>query len=307
MRLARKERILYEGNVQEVRLFKILIATCLCLFAGRAFQHLFQDIPIRTVLWNQRLMEGVVTHILGMSWDSYVTDPSWDGRIQLPVRILGGLYVVCITVCILLLSGKRKNLGAWLITGSVGLFLLAYLYFAEKFFRLGELMEYTAQWASPIFLYLFVYRRATLPVLRLCMCLAVSLTFAGHGLYAIGFYPVPGHFIDMMIMTLHVQESTAVILLNVAGWIDLVIAVLIFIPYTSRYVALYAFVWGLLTALARVWSNFDTGLVADSLYQWIPEVLYRAPHALIPLAVYYMSSKLAAKTSAPAEPLPVNA
>ena len=120
------------------------------------------------------------------------------------------------------------------------------------------------------------------------MRIAVALTFAGHGLYAIGFYPVPGHFVDMMIMSLHVEESTAVGLLQWAGWIDLIIALLILVPFVYPYAALYAFAWGILTAIARVWSNYDATLPLDSLYQWVPETLVRLPNALVPLVVYYI-------------------
>lgn len=136
---------------------------------------------------------------------------------------------------------------------------------------------------------MLVVKDVKIDTLGLYMRVAVALTFAGHGLYAIGFYPVPGHFIDMIIMAFHVQENTAVVLLQWAGWLDLIVALLILAPFVYRYAALYAFACGILTAIARVWSNYDPTLPFGSLYQWLPETLVRIPNAIIPLAIYYVS------------------
>jgi hypothetical protein len=121
------------------------------------------------------------------------------------------------------------------------------------------------------------------------MRIAVGFTFAGHGLYAVGIHPLPGTFVDMIIMTLHVEETTAVALLQCAGWMDLIVALLILVPFVYRYAAFYAFIWGTLTAIARVWSNYDATLPFESLYQWLPETFVRIPHAIIPLAIVYIS------------------
>ena len=39
--------------------------------------------------------------------------------------------------------------------------------------------------------------------------IAIALTFSAHGLYAIGYYPQPGVFVDMLINILHFSETTA--------------------------------------------------------------------------------------------------
>ena len=118
--------------------------------------------------------------------------------------------------------------------------------------------------------------------------IAIAFTFSAHGLYAIGFYPQPGVFVDMLINILHLSETTAKTFLVVAGILDFVLAIGIFIPRIAQYFLIYAAVWGGLTALARVWANFYLAFPIDSLHQNLHETLYRLPHMLIPLAVLYI-------------------
>lgn len=274
------------GVKKKERLVDLLLLSCLCLFVGRAFQHLFQDIPLRTLLWDQSLMEPFVNFALNLRWEEYASDPKWDSVIQLIIKVMGICYLLCAAVCISIYF-RAKKYAKLLIYGSFFLILLSFIYFIDKFFRTGELLEYTAQWMSPLILYMLAVKDARIHALARYMRVAVALTFAGHGLYAIGFYPVPGHFVDMIIMALQVQESTALLILQWAGWIDLIIAFLILTPLVYGYVALYAFAWGILTAMARVWSNYDPTLPFGSLYQWLPETLVRLPNAMMPLAIYY--------------------
>jgi len=278
--------IVSHDAVKRKSLLSLLLISCLCLFAGRAFQHLFQDIPLRTLLWDQSLMEPIVNFVLKLRWEDYASDPKWDRAIQIFIKLMGVVYLLCAAVCVSICFQSRKY-AKFLIVGSFFLFFLSFIYYIDKFFRLGEWFEYTVQWMSPLVLYMLVMKEAKVYALGLYMRVAVALTFAGHGLYAIGFYPVPGHFIDMIIMSLHVQESTAVMLLQWAGWLDLVIALLILAPFVYHYAALYAFGWGILTAIARVWANYDPTLPFGSLYQWLPETLIRIPNAIMPLAIYY--------------------
>lgn len=280
------------------RTTRLLIIACICLFAGRAVQHLFQDIPIRILLWDQLLMERVV-NAFGITWDEYIQNPQWDQRIQLLIKVFGLIYLTCLVFAISLLSRSPKitRYSSILVVGAFFLFLLSAIYFMDKFFRLGELMEYTCQWISPLLLYLLLHNKISEYQSVWAMRLAVVFTFTGHGLYAIGFYPIPGNFIDMIIMSLGVTQSTAEIILTTAGWLDFILSLLVLLPYTYRYAALYAFAWGALTAFARIWANFDADFSGQSFYQWLPEVLVRVPNAILPLCIYLYREKPVLKTS----------
>ncbi|OEK08445.1 hypothetical protein A8C32_03070 [Flavivirga aquatica] len=262
---------------------------CFCLFGGRSWQHLVWDIPIRSFLWDQELMEGIVTWLTNMSWQEYATSKIQDVYIQAGKVVLGIFYTFCAFLCFFV-NEKRKWVGKIFVTSSFLLMLLALLYYKEKFFHLGQLLEYTTQITTPILLYLLVYTKSTDKQLLYFSKTAVALTFICHGLYAIGYYPQPGNFVDMVIRSLFLPEPSARIFLKVVGFIDVIIGIAIFIPVIWRSCIWYALIWGLLTAIARVTANFYVDFPWQNLNQWIPEMLYRMPHGLIPLFVLLLGN-----------------
>ena len=238
-------------------LILILKIACFCLFAGRAWQHLVWDIPIRSLLWDQKLMEGVVTWLTNMTWQEYATSTVQDTFIQTGKVILGFFYSACALLCFFV-NENRKWIGKVFLSASFFLMFLAFLYYKEKFFHLGQLFEYTTQIATPILLYLFVYTGTTHKQLILFGKIAIALTFICHGLYAIGYYPQPGNFIDMVIRGIFIDEPSAKVFLIIIGVLDILAGVAIFIPIPVvwRSFIWYTLIWGLLTALARVTTNF---------------------------------------------------
>lgn len=107
---------------------------------------------------------------------------------------------------------------------------------------------------------------------------AAALTFFAHGLKAIYLNPI---FVDYILagstkLVGHsMAQSTAEFLLQVIGYLDLLLAVLL-VAGRFRSVAIYMAAWGLITACSRVvYGGF-------SMYF---EVLIRAGNYLLPLAV----------------------
>lgn len=260
----------------------ILLLSSICVFAGRAYQHLFYDIPIRIVLWDQDSMEWALSHVFNVRWDDFIRSAEWDSRIQSAVKVVGVIYLCCCAWCIHFIFRKSIRYAGILLGGSALLFSLAVLYSLDKFGRVGEFVEYTCQWFTPIALFLAV-RNSHTAAIACGLRMSIALTFAGHGLYAIGYYPIPGNFIDMMILGFGVNEDSAVTMLAIAGWLDLLVAIVILFPATDRVAAMYAFLWGTATALARIWTNFDVQFVGESISQWFYETLVRIPNALLPL------------------------
>ena len=74
-------------------------------------------------------------------------------------------------------------------------------------------------------------------------------------------------------------------MLKIAGILDFVVAIAIFIPRISYVALVYAFVWGGLTAIARLVGHFHIAFLWNSFSQWTWEMLIRLPHGLIPLFV----------------------
>ena len=123
----------------------------------------------------------------------------------------------------------------------------------------------------------------------------IATTFVAHGLYALGFYPVPGNFVDMTIFTLGVSETVARQLLFAAGVLDILAAVALFWPPTQSVACWYMIAWGLATALARVLAAFSPEAIGASLHQTLYLTIYRLPHGLLPLALLLSYAKPVAR------------
>jgi hypothetical protein len=239
------------------------------------------DAPYRSLFWDQNLMQPWVETLLGMSWQQYATHPMNDQIITLLIRATGVLYAVCAGI-LLLSESWIIRLRKILVLGSLAILFLAFLRCREKGFDFGFVFECACQVIAPWLLYALLVRKVELFKLEKVLKLAIAATFLGHGLYAIGYYPIPGQFIDMTIRTLGVSQSTAVTLLALMGLMDIAIALFIFEPRVAPYFLGYASFWGFATALARPWAYFNLNFALDSLNQWLPEMFVRMPHAGLP-------------------------
>jgi len=262
----------------------LLRVTCVLLFLGRAWQHLRWDAPFRALLWSQDTMEAPVRFFLGLDWNTYATNPATEAFIRGLIHAHGGFYLLCAVAAALCTPSKRWT--HWLLfAGALSLFFLSYLYYRDKIYRLGEWGEYACQFALPVLLVLSVRGVSWENRIRPLIRIAVALTFACHGLYAIGFYPTPGEWTTMVMMITRLGEDSSLLLIRVAGALDFLAAALLFFARWERPAVLYAFAWGLLTALARSvafirWDNFS-----ESTAQWLHETIIRLPHAVLPLVL----------------------
>lgn len=275
-----------QTNHQQV-ILTLRVATFL-LFAGRAWQHLFWDAPFRALLWDQEIMEGWIARITGGTWQEYVTSERADHFIQSAATGFGIFYSL-MAVLTLFVTARWKKVKWLYVVSSVSLALLAFLYSKDKFYHVGQFFEYSIQFMLPLFFIFALTRTAALSKLNLAMKIAIALTFTSHGLYAFGAYPQPGVFVDMVIHIFHCSESFAKTFLKIAGVLDFVVSITIFVPRLARISLLYAALWGGLTALARTWANFYIEFPLESLHQNLYETLYRVPHMLVPLAAFLLT------------------
>lgn len=266
----------------------ILKAATFFLFVGRAWQHLFWDAPLRALLWDQQWMEGIILFLRGGTWQEYVTSEQADQSIQM-INFGFGVFYSLMAVFTLFVSEKIKRVRWLYVIATITLTFLAFLYSKEKFFHIGQFFEYAIQFMLPVVFIYVVAGKIQRSGIELILKIAIALTFSSHGLYAIGIYPRPGVFIDMVINILHTSEAGAIKFLNIAGVLDFLLSIAIFIPRISKAALIYAVIWGFLTALARVWANFYWSFPLESLHQHLYEMIYRLPHMLVPLAVLYLS------------------
>lgn len=268
--------------------FLIVQWATICVFFGRAYQHLFWDAPFRSLLWSEEWMSWLVEGVLNTPWSEYVRSPQTDTNVQSFIAVHGVLYLLAALVA-LFIKRVPRLLHYLLLLGAGGLALLAFMYMKEKFFHFGQFFEYSLQVGSPLFLF-YLVRKPHLPNKRFIFIVkcAIAITFVCHGLYAINYYPRPGNFTQMTMSILNISEPTAYQFLTIAGVMDFIVAIGIFLP--KRWAApflLYTIVWGFGTSIARVWANFYPDFFVEVLHQWSWETIMRFPHFLIPFAVWW--------------------
>jgi len=286
------------------------------VFLGRAWQHLYWDAPFRALLWDEVWLSGIVTRFTSMTWETYITSMEVDQNIAFSIKIFGVLYLISALIA-LFINYLPRILHHLLILGALGLIFLAFLYCKERFFSIGQFFEYALQFGSPLFLWWWKgtetatstqsagssfsnsplnqkMQQANEMVLTskipnkflLILKIAISLTFTCHGLYAVGYYPIPVSFMEMTMNILGVGEDTTKVFLKMAGILDFAVAIGIFLPWKwARIFLIYAIIWGFGTTIARIWAYFDWEWLDYVLLQWLHESVMRMPHFLIPLAV----------------------
>ena len=293
------------------------------IFLGRAWQHIFWDAPFRAIIWDPHYMGKILPWLTGMTWHELLTTQKASNAIDLSIRIAGFLYLVCGLSSIAygyayLRQGKRYKVFEYVIyVGFGALLLLVFMTFKEHFFRVGMLIEHTIHLTVPLFFIVSVRARMSKKRLLFLLKVSIALTFIGHGFFAHGItsnidwwnHPVPGKFIDMTIKCLGITEPQCGIFLKIAGMMDFLVGIFIFLPEIGRIIAgnkksalsnvltaigifflAYAAAWGFLTALARIWAYIDFLNLWSSLSRWWFETVFRFPHAMIPFVVLVLES-----------------
>ncbi len=263
----------------------LLQLLCMALFIGRAWQHFRWSTPYDAFFFDPA-NEGLMSFLSGMDWTTFLTSESTFVFLKYFQQGIGGFYLFMAFFVLAL----KKSWPLWLSRGllffSSGLlFLLALLYTKNQYFQLGQLLEYSVQCSLPLLLYYSVFFGLSSRLLFWGR-LALAATFVGHGLYAIGYYPQPGHFVQMFLSVLGCSETSAQQLLQLIGALDFVAAIGLFIPRIEKYALYYCISWGLITAIARLVANFYLDFYLESLDQWGWEVLVRLGHGGLGIGLY---------------------
>jgi len=276
--------------------FRLLQVASFSVFLGRGLQHLLFGAPYRTLLWDETWMSWLVEGVFKTSWSDYVTSSLVDESTTLGIKIIGVFYLFCAFIS-LFIQKLSSFLNKLLLLGAASLVFLAFLYFKERFFQLAQFLEYSLQFGAPVFLYL-AHRQKTFQTKQSSyislLKIAIAITFIAHGLYAVGYYPRPGNFMEMVLNILSLSDGQVKQFLLLAGSLDFIAAIAIFLPRKLAIPALiYIIFWGFMTTIARLWSYFQSDFWQETLLRWLPESIMRFPHFLIPLAVlvWYLQAK----------------
>lgn len=262
------------------------IAT-VCLFAGLAWQHLRWDAPLWALVWNEPWLRPVIEDWFGGSWDAWVTSERVEGAVLAVLRAEGAWLAAAAVAAALwprvaAVAWARRTCGVLIVGGAVLVALWGVLDWLDHNRRWPQLCEHGIQAVLP---WLW-WSRAPLGARGIRAArVAIGLTFVGHGVYALGWWPRPGSFVTMTMNSLGVEQTTAEHLLLVAGAVDLFVAVAIWLPRCALAVLWWAAAWGLLTAVARPWAHLDFDRLPAFLAQWLHPMAMRLGHGLLPAAL----------------------
>ena len=252
-------------------------------FAGWGWVHYYWEGPYGVFLWDENLYQ--LAERLGISWEAFVGSGANDGLVQ---RVIGQMFWLYLGAAILTLTVRR---GAWiqmalLVMSSGLLAVVAYAKYLGAESQLPMLLELAGQVLSPSLLVLALTLGARHRITIIVTMLAVIMTFAGHGAYAVGWWPTPGVFYGMITKILNVDYETVVRILFAAGTLDFVVCLAVLFPISRRPAAFYAALWGLATALARPIAGMDSTLHYWGADQFVHEAVLRGPHFLLPMYLF---------------------
>jgi hypothetical protein len=271
---------------------KIITLIKICaffVFIGRAYQFYFFGAPFRAILWDESLLTPIIEGVFNRSWYDYATSIKVNRYIDNFTRICSLILVLSAFVCLFWERIKAKKLKRIIIgAGLLILIILGVCLVKDKNYDFLQFFELSIQFAAPLVLLFNNIIIRNNKRLLFGLKLAIVLTFVPHGLFAMGLIYLPGHFIDMTIKILGINELQATYFLYVVGLLDVICAILLFVPKFSKYALLYMIFWGFLTALARLVAGFNSNFLSASLHGSAYLTIYRLAHGIIPLVVYLL-------------------
>jgi hypothetical protein len=270
--------------------FILKLSTSLWLF-GRAWQHLFWETPYREFFWNGKLMERPIKWLFNISWNEYMTSPSSDLAIEWFSYLLGILFLTT-SISVWLINNKKVH-NKLLIVSLCFQIPYVWLHFLGYAFNTLQIFEFTLQLGTPIALLLLTNEKISPKQLVKYLTIIIALTYTAHGLYAMNVFPLPQSFIQMTITGFGVGNQAAKQILWVAGLLDVLLSIGLFLPGCIRTNALrYAIVWGFATAFARIYCNVYAFDFWNSLSQWHFQFLVRNAHFLMPYLLLLLVTRV---------------
>ena len=254
----------------------------MAVLAGRAYQHFFFRPPYTEIFWDEGLMKPVID-LFGLNWDVFLS-----GAFVIVFQYAAGSILVAGLILLFLPKNLIVRFRFLFLLCGIILSFVALSLFKGNFYRVGQLFEYSAQVGCVFLLYHWLRPSGVVQKQFIWTVRIITvLTFLCHGLYALGYYPVPYTFSMMVWETFpFLSESATKQFLFFFGLMDLIAVVLILFPRWNKLyksALWYCILWGTITACARVVGTYYSGMPFQSLHESVYEVVYRFPHAILPL------------------------
>jgi len=271
-----------------LRLIRILFLVSAALaLAGRSYQHLLFEGPYRAFFLDEHYFGYWQELFSEQSWLDFVNSHLVDQRIRIYTRVMGILWLATAVAFLFFRRLSAKVSWSLAILSSLGLLFYGACSYLNMGYQSAQWIEHAAQILMPVLAVWVQGDRSAGTAWLLVAKVAIALTFIGHGLYAMGYFPVPGNFVYMTHTILGTSDEVSKDFLYVAGILDLLAAALLFVPRADRIALLYCALWGFLTALARpVTYLLPNHLFWLTVHQTTFEFLVRIPHFMLPLLAW---------------------
>ncbi|MDF1657329.1 MAG: hypothetical protein P1U58_06930 [Verrucomicrobiales bacterium] len=239
------------------------------------------DSPIRGLVWHEDWWSSLLEKTTDLTWTDFAL--ASDPWINQGLMVFGILLIVG-GILPWFISKSCCPWTRWLLWPLAGLLLIdSFARWVSSDYEFGMAIEHALQMITPIALFFVSGKNPAMKRWCLLVSIAAAMTFIGHGCYAAGIHPVPLSYQNMTIGILGVSQDTALILLAVAGWLDILFAIGIFFRQTRMLSLCYLVLWGAATAAARVVAHIDLGIDGWALNPWAFETMVRTSHWLLPL------------------------
>ncbi|MCS6905257.1 MAG: hypothetical protein RML72_09070 [Bacteroidia bacterium] len=277
-------RIIPNKNFLYLKLLVIARLAYLSVLIGRAWQICIGDFPIRTLLWDEKLLRNFIENNIKISWQSYLQFSE-----EAIHYILAFLSIFFIIGALYTITSRDNSKTIYALTTC--LIFCALLFWKEKSYQWAELGEYGLQCITPLVYYYFSKNQTLTVIFFYILILAAALTFAAHGIYALGILPTPALFLDMTLYLLPFNQEEATWFLLGIGCLDIFAALGITLTYLRNVALLWMIFWGGITTLARLSLIQAAPNLIIGIYENIHEVLVRISHFLLPLFIWLYANK----------------
>lgn len=258
----------------------VLQATVSITFAARGWLTWRWDSPLRTLVWQEAWWTEPLQQIFGVSWQEFAKHS--EPTLTTVLEMVGIFLMVAATVP-WIVTRKPFRWTRWiLVLAGLILALDAVGRWVNADFEFAMSIEHALQVVAP-FALLVALRYGSGRVLWVMIAIATSGTFCGHGLYAVGFHPVPLVYQTMTMKLLGCDLETGLLFLKIVGLLDFTAVVGLWIGFVRPGALTYMVIWGAATSLART-------LAHDAIDPWFAETLVRTAHWSLPLLLLCMPS-----------------
>ena len=255
-------------------------------FAARGWLMYKWDSHIRSLLWHEEAVSPLLEKYTSLTWEDYALES--DPFITTGIEWLGILMMVGAVLTLLMRIPYFAIFKWFLIPLWAILALDSFSNYFDVSYQEGMLIEYVLQASIPLlFLWLLVFPKM-LKTWGWLASIFVSACFVGHGLYAVGYHPVPWSFQVMTMDTLGISEDASKSFLYTMGILDFVAGIAILIPVLRRPGLYYMLAWGGATSIARIWAHYDPAQKYNGMDPWIAECVVRTSHWLVPMLLLMM-------------------